>query len=97
MTYSFHPAALEEYRQAAEYYAGKQPGLEWRFIEAVEEAVRRINEAPLRHSCVDGEIRRCLTEVFPYAVLYVHEAGHSRILAVMHGHREPGYWKARTG
>lgn len=34
--------------------------------------------------------------VFPYAILYSIEADYVLIMAVMHCHREPGYWKNRS-
>jgi hypothetical protein len=41
-------------------------------------------------------VRRCLTHVFPYGVLYTVEPDFILIVAVMHGSREPGYWKRRV-
>ena len=95
MRYEFHPAALAEYDDAASYYASRHPGLELRFIEAVEQTIRRILEAPEQWRVLDGDVRRCLARVFPYAVLYTIEADYVLIVAVMHGHREPGYWRRR--
>jgi hypothetical protein len=43
----------------------------------------------------DTIIRRCLARRFPYGVLYFMEQGDILILAVMHLHRSPDYWKAR--
>ncbi len=74
MRYEFHPEALAEYKEAAHYYAGCQNGLELRFIAAVEHAIQQILEAPERYRFFDEDIRRCLTRVFPYAVLYTVEA-----------------------
>jgi hypothetical protein len=54
-------------------YAYRNPGLELRFIEAVEQAIRRVLEAPERWRVLDGDVRRCLTRVFPYAILYTIE------------------------
>ncbi len=95
MRYEFHPEALAEYKDAAHYYAGCHNGLELRFIAAVEHAIRQILEAPERYRFFDEDIRRCLTRVFPYAVLYTVEADFVLIIAVMHSHREPGYWRHR--
>ena len=95
MRYEFHPAALAEYDEAATYYATRHPGLELRFIEAVEQVILCIREAPDRWRVLDGDVRRCLARVFPYAVLYTIEADYVLIVAVMHGHREPGYWRRR--
>ena len=96
MSYEFHPEALEEYEEAALYYAERDPGLGLRFIEAVEQTIQRILEAPNRWRVIDEDVRRCLTRVFPYAVLYILEPDFILIVAVMHCSREPGYWKQRV-
>ena|SRR5579859_3754808 len=95
MRYEFHAEALEEYTEAALYYASVQPGLELRFISCVEDAVHRVLEAPKRWRIYDVDVRMCLTHVFPYAVLYTIEADYILILAVTHCHREPRYWRRR--
>lgn len=95
MRYEFHPEALDEYEAAALYYAERDPGLALRFIEVVEETIQRILEAPNRWRVIDEDVRRCLTRVFPYAVLYTVEPDFILIVAVMHCSREPGYWKQR--
>ena len=95
MRYEFHPEVLAEYDAAMDYYAQCQPGLEARFFDAVQDAITRICEHPKRWRIFDGEIRRCLVHIFPYAVLYSIEADFIYIVVVMHCHREPGYWKER--
>jgi plasmid stabilization system protein ParE len=95
MRYEFHPEALAEYEADARYYAGRQEGLELRFISAVEHAISQIRETPERWRVLEDDVRRCLTRVFPYAVLYTLEPDYLHIIAVMHCHREPGYWRHR--
>ncbi|MFO1428936.1 MAG: type II toxin-antitoxin system RelE/ParE family toxin [Candidatus Competibacteraceae bacterium] len=95
MRYEFHPEALTEYEEAARYYADCQDGLELRFIAAVEHAIQQILAAPDRWRILEEDIRHCLTRVFPYAVLYTIEVDYVLIIAVMHCHREPGYWRHR--
>jgi len=95
MRLDFHPEALEEYQAAARYYARRNSSVAHRFAESVEDAIRRILEAPLAWQALDGDVRRCLTHVFPYGVIYSVEAESILILAVMHGSREPGYWHDR--
>ena len=97
MRYEFHPAALEEYDKAVLWYAEREFKLAIRFIESVEDAIRRVLEAPARWPMIDDDIRRCLTHVFPYAVLYTFEPDFILIVAVMHCSRKPGYWKRRIG
>jgi toxin ParE1/3/4 len=97
MRWEFHPEAIEEYREATLYYAERDPALALRFVETVEDAIRRILEAPERWRILDEDVRRCLTRVFPYGVLYTVEPEFILIVAVMHCSREPGYWKRRVG
>ncbi|MFQ5737984.1 MAG: type II toxin-antitoxin system RelE/ParE family toxin [Acidobacteriota bacterium] len=66
-----------------------------RFVEAVEDTIRGILESPERWRVLDEDVRRCLTHVFPYGVLYTIEPDSILIVAVMHCSREPGYWKRR--
>ncbi len=88
--------ALAEYEEAARYYAAQQPGLDLRFIACIEDAIALICEAPERSRVFAGrEVRRVLTRVFPYAVLYAIEPNHVLIVAVAHYSREPGYWQHR--
>lgn len=96
MNYEFHPEALTEFEKAADYYCQQQPGLEQRFIDAVLQGIRVIVDAPDTWRVFDGDIRRVLLKVFPYAILYSIEPDRIYIIAVMHCHRKPGYWKERT-
>jgi plasmid stabilization system protein ParE len=96
MKYEFHPEALAEYDEAARYFAGCQPGLELRFIEAVEHAVHQILESPEQWRVFEEDVRRSLTHVFPHAILCTIERDYILIIAVMHCSREPGYWRHRT-
>ena len=95
MRFEFHPEALDEFEDAACFYAGRQPGLELRFIACVESALRQVSEEPTRCRAFEDDVRRCLVHVFPYAVLYSVESDYVLIIAVMHCHREPGYWRHR--
>ena len=76
-------------------YAGCQDGLELRCIAFVESAIRCIAEAPTRWSLFEEDVRRCLTHVFPFGILYTIEADYVLIIAFMHCSREPGYWHHR--
>lgn len=95
MKYEFHPEALFEFQEAAIFYAEQQKGLEERFIAAVQSAVNHIVESPGSWRVMEADVRRFLTKVFPYAVLYTVEHDYILIIAVMHCYREPGYWRHR--
>ena len=96
MKHAFHPDALEEYVAAVSAYEAGQPGLGARFIQSVESAIEGICQAPEHWTILELDVRQRLTRVFPYAILYVIEEGHLLIVAVMHCHRKPGYWRTRV-
>ena len=96
MTLRFYPGALQEYQAAVEHYESRQVGLGARFIQAIEDALDSVRDAPDRWPVLEQDVRRRLVRVFPYALLYTVEADHVLILAVMHCHRRPGYWRSRV-
>jgi plasmid stabilization system protein ParE len=93
----FHPAARGELIASAQYYQAQNPGLGRRFVLAVRDTVHRIQEFPLLYPALEDDVRRCRVLRFPYAVVYRVKPERIEVLAVMHLHREPGYWKPRTG
>lgn len=95
MRHEFHPQAFAEYEEAARYYSERDPRVAEQFIAAVEGAIERIVDSPARWRIIDEDVRRCLTHVFPFGVLYTIESDFVLIVAVMHCSREPGYWKER--
>ena len=95
MKIRFHPEAQREYEDAVSYYEERQGGLGRRFIFAVEHAFSSIRASPGRWPIMEEDIRRRLTPVFPYAVLYTVEEDHVLVLAIMHCRRKPGYWRRR--
>lgn len=95
MKHKFHLEALAEYEEATSFYADRDPAVAERFIMAVENAIDRILESPLRCRVFDEDVHRCLTQIFPYGILYTIERSYVLIVAIMHCSREPGYWKRR--
>jgi len=95
MEIRFHPEALVEYTAAADHYAAIDSTLALRFADAVEHAVARISDAPAAWPTIDQDVRRCLTRVFPFALLFTVEPTYVLIVSVMHCSREPGYWTIR--
>jgi toxin ParE1/3/4 len=97
MRFEFHPEARLEFLDAVSYYETHQPGLGQRFIQSVEAAITGIDENPEAWAEIEQDVRRKLTRVFPYALLYTIEPENILIVAVMHCHKEPGYWRSRVG
>jgi plasmid stabilization system protein ParE len=96
MSFHFHPDAEAELSEAIQYYEEVEPGLGQDFAVEVYSAVQRVIAYPRTWMVLDGEVRRSLVRRFPYGVLYSEEGDGILIVAVMHLHREPGYWKGRV-
>jgi len=95
--HGFHPEALEEYAEAAAYYAKINPGLGGRFYDEIERLIGEACRAPRLYRRIRGPVRRHFSAVFPFAILYEDKPGHIRIVAVMPMHRDPDYWLHRSG
>jgi len=96
MNFSFHPEAEAEFLEAISYYEQRRKSLGFEFAVEVYTAIGLATGLPNAWSMLAGEIRKCQTKRFPYAVLYSQEADGIFILAVMHLHRDPDYWKHRA-
>jgi plasmid stabilization system protein ParE len=93
--YSFHPDAKTELLDAINYYEACQSGLGQDFAYEVYAALERITVYPRAWSVIEDDIRRSLIKRFPYGILYTEENAEIFILAVMHLHKNPDYWKYR--
>jgi toxin ParE1/3/4 len=98
-TYGFHPEALAEYSEAANFYLEHASALiAASFVAEVETSISKVLVNPETWRVVEPpSIRHYLMHRFPYALYYRWESQHNRvaIYAVMHLRREPGYWKHR--
>ncbi len=91
MKYEFHPAALQEYAEAVQFFA--QQDKQQDFIDTIENAIFRVINAPERWPIFEGEIRHCLTLKFSDAILYRVYRDRIAISTIMS--RDPSYWKDR--
>lgn len=91
----FHPEADAEYTAAATYYSRLDSELGVRFFDEIERLIREIRQQPERFHRFEPPARRHRSKVFPYAVVYLDQPERVWIIAVLHGHRRPGYWRER--
>ena len=91
----FHPDADAEMVEAAVWYESRQEDLGKRFLTAVQDALNKIEVNPGLYPFVDGDVRRCLTKTFPFGVLFRVKPDVIAVMAIMHLHRGPDYWKHR--
>jgi plasmid stabilization system protein ParE len=95
MIYRFLPQAERDLSDALDYYEMCQPGLGTEFLIEIRKAVARILDYPDGWTSVSDNARRCLTNRFPYEIIYAIEDNGILILAVANQHRLPGFWKNR--
>jgi plasmid stabilization system protein ParE len=92
----FHPEAHAEMIEQARFYEKRSEGLGADFLDAIEEATKRISRSPYAGPIERATIRKRLVSGFPFTILYEVQADRIHIGAVMHQHRRPGYWIARV-
>ncbi len=95
MNYSLHPEAKEEFFKTINYFEECQKGLGLAFSKEVYSTIQRIIHFPSAWSKFSKNTRRCLTNRFPYGVIYQMKGEEVIIIAVMQLNREPGYWDKR--
>lgn len=87
-----HPEARPEYHEAAQHYAGLSPALGQRFYQVIDGLIADACKSPGTFRFIRQPARRHFTRDFPYGIIYVERPDDIWILAVIHLHREPGYW-----
>jgi plasmid stabilization system protein ParE len=96
MKYAFHPEAEAEFLDATDYYEAHDSGLGYDFAIEVHSAIQNILSFPRAWTVLEDDIRRCQVRRFPYGILYAQEGDDIFIVAVMHLHRDPDYWRDRV-
>lgn len=91
----FLEPARDELKEAVTYYEDQRNGLGQEFADEIERTIERIMIAPTTYEQCSEDIYSCRAKRFPYSVLYTVRDGNVLIVAVMHMHRKPGYWKDR--
>ena len=96
MTYTFHPEAEIEFNNAIDYYEDSKKGLGLKFaVEVYNTINKRIIPYTNAWHKIDKNTRRCLANRFPFGIIYYQKNNQIIILAVMHLHKKPNYWKNR--
>lgn len=97
MTYKFHPKARQEVISATSHYSDIDSGLGIDFRKEIDQTVSSAMDHPEAWQKITTRVRRCITNRFPYSLLYTYRKNEQEIfiVAVMHQHQRPGYWKSR--
>ena len=91
----FHPEAIAEARAAYQWYAERDLSAANAFIAELDHATNQVQSNPERWPVHLHGTRKYLFRRFPYGVVYRVTETAIQVLAVAHGRRRPGYWKAR--
>jgi hypothetical protein len=95
MRYSFHPEARDEFIAAIEYYESCKFGLGLEFSEEIYRTIQRVLCFPNAWTSLSLSTRRCLTQRFPFGVIYSVEKDTILIIGIMQLNRKPDYWNNR--
>lgn len=97
MNVLFRPRAVEDIVEAAIWYEAHTPGLGEELIDEILKATRRAQENPELFRIVhrDGNIRRVLTNRFPYRIFFSVVDETLFVHGVLHGARHDRRWTER--
>ena len=88
------PARLE-FEEAIEFYNQQRPNLGDEFASEVLNTITRILNHPEAWTKLSKRTRRCLTNRFPYGVIYQIRGNRILIVALAHLRKKPVYWRDR--
>ena len=92
MNFCFHPLAIEELTDSIEYYEAKNPGLGQEFFIEIYNTIQRILQFPKAWSKISQNCRRCITQRFPYGIIYQVKENEILIVSVMQLNQKPKNW-----
>jgi plasmid stabilization system protein ParE len=91
----FHPEADQEYLSSLAWYQERSLTAALNFESEFQRAIGQIAEAPERWPVYFSGCRRYVLHQFPFFIVYRVFPSEVFVLAVVHGHRRPGYWQGR--
>lgn len=90
------PQAVNEGREAREFYISKSAAVEQAFRLEIERAIALIQDHPETWPTYVLGTRRFILNRFPYGLVYKTNGTYSLIVAMAHAKRKPGYWRSRV-
>lgn len=94
---SFHPAVRNEIRKSFNWYQEQCLGLGHEFAHELKESIDSIRAMPSAWAKMGQFHRRFVLSRFPYSIIYkILDGKEISVVAIMHNHREPGYWHERS-
>lgn len=101
MRLEFHDEAVEDARDAFDWYAERSRRTAEQFADLFEEAAVSIVRNPRSFALVEemglkGEFRRFIMKKFKFSIIYHVASERLIVVAVAHPSRDPGYWLHRA-
>lgn len=93
--FEFHPEAILETKEAADWYAQRSPVAATHFKAELRRAEELVTQQPQTWSPYLHGTRCFRLERFPFALVYVERGARVIGIAVAHLKRRPGYWRKR--
>lgn len=81
--------------ESAAYYESREEGLGLRFRDEIAEILKAVSASPFLWRERPEGYRRVNCPVFTHYVAYVIRRDTLVVVAIAHGHREPGFWHDR--
>lgn len=93
--------AEQELAAAFAWYEARVGGLGDELLAVIDEQIAVIERVPKTFPLVRGGarrlgVRRALLRRFPFAVIFLELLEETRVLAISHHSRRPGYWLKRA-
>ena len=95
MKFNFHPDARFELIESVDFYEEQQEELGLKFLEEIYSTIQRIIEFPSAFPIFSNNTRKCITNRFPFAIIYQIRKDKIFITAIMHLARKPGHLTKR--
>jgi toxin ParE1/3/4 len=96
-----HTGAIRDLDDALAWYEARQAGLGTVLLREVSRAFEVIGENPRMWPIWPEwrsriKVRRFVLQRFHFSIAYIAQRQRILILAIAHGRRRPGYWRARA-
>lgn len=88
-------AASRDLSEALKFYENGEPAMDLVFLTEYEKALDRIRQYPSGWAWLESGKRRCQLHIFPYAIIYKELETEISVIAIMHMHRDPEFWRSR--
>ena len=90
------PEAEADIAEARDWYDARRPGLGAEFLAAIHVTPARIEENPLQYQISWHHYRSVGLDRFPYHMIYSALSDVTRVIACVHGKRDPKAWRERV-